>query len=162
MPNRNQIIAITVLGIVALMLGCKPDATGIGEVAGDPTIEPKPDPVEPKPDPVEPELPPHRELALEEKKLVGTYERKSGAITGKWVFLDNGVQERYNNGIKEPQNYKWSIVDKELHIEYYTDIVSVYGINPDNSITYIANIIGGKRTDYAKEQQQILTWKKIK
>ncbi len=35
-----------------------------------------PDPVEPKPDPVEPELPPHRELALEEKKLVGTYERR--------------------------------------------------------------------------------------
>ena len=131
MPNRKQIIAITVLGIAALMLGCKP----------------KPNPVKPNPNPVKPRT-------ISRKDIVGTYERKSGAITGKWVFLDNGTSEQYANGKKRDEDFKWSIVDNQIHIVRNNNVVAVYRLNPDNSITYIANIIGGKRTDYAKEQQQ--------
>jgi len=134
--NRKQIIAITVLGIVALMLGCKPNATGIGEVAGD-----------------------HRELTLEEKKLVGTYEYKSGAYTYRHVFLDNGIMEYYQNGKKIGES-KWSIVNNEIHIKYRDGLVFVYRLNPDNSITLIADIRDGKRADIAKQLQN--TFIKIK
>ena len=48
MPNRKQILAITVLGLVALMLGCKSNANQIGNVARETVIEPKPNPVKPR------------------------------------------------------------------------------------------------------------------
>ena len=130
MPNRKQIIIFSVLGILALILGCKPKPT--------------------------------RELTLEEKKIVGTYEHTAidGSIC-RLVFLDNGVKERYNNGIKEPQNYKWSMVDKELHLEYDRGYANIYRINPDNSITYIGYILpNGERKDYLKPVQN--PFKKIK
>ena len=66
------------------------------------------------------------------------------------------------NSKEEIINSVVSLITKKTKLIAVPHIVSVYGINPDNSITYIANIIGGKRTDYAKEQQQILAWKKIK
>ena len=98
---------------------------------------------------------------LEEKKIVGTYEHTAidGSIC-RLIFLDNGVKERYNNGIKEPQNYKWSIVDKELHLEYDRGYANIYRINPDNSLTAIARIVGGKRGDLPSAAQA--TFKKIK
>ena len=123
MPNREQIIIFSALGILALILGCKPKPT--------------------------------RELTLEEAKIVGTYEHTAidGSIC-RLVFLDNGVKERYNNGIKEPQNYKWSIVDKELHLEYDRGYANIYRINPDNSLTYIGYILpNGERKDYLKPVQ---------
>ena len=129
MPNRKQIIIISVLGMLTLMLGCKP-----------------------KP----------RELTLEEKKIVGTYEHTAndGSIC-RYVFLDIGMNERYNNGIKEPQNYKWSIVDKELHLDYDRGYANIYRINPDNSLTYIGYILpNGERKDYLKPVQN--PFKKIK
>ena len=134
--NRKQIIAITVLGIVALLLGCKPDATGIGEVAGDPTVKPKP----------------VRELTAEEKKLAGTYERKSLAIY-RYVYLENGK--------KQEEDRKWSIVDNELRIQHNVQGEHLYfRMDPDNSITQIAYSTVDKRTDLIKERQH--TYEKIK
>ncbi len=128
--NKKQIFIISVLGILAIMLGCKPKLA--------------------------------RELTLEEKKIVGTYEHKTiGGSTCKYILLDNGVKERYNNGIKEPQNYKWSIVDKELHLEYDRGYANIYRINPDNSLTYIGYILpNGERNNYLKSVQN--PFKKIK
>ncbi len=151
MPNRNQIIAITVLGIVTLMLGCKPNATGIGEVAGDPTVKPKPNPVKPKP---------VRVLTIEEKKIVGTYEHKRGADTFRYVLLKDGqawlkVWERYRARSSMPTegNFKWSLVENEMHFKHPNNVVYIYKINPDNSITHIAYIEkDGTRTDLPKEQ----------
>jgi hypothetical protein len=125
-----------VLGIAALMLGCKPNATGIGEVAGD-----------------------HRELTAEEKKVVGTYEGKEGANTYRYVFLDNGKMECPHCGKKEEEELKWSIVLNKIHIVWANNNVIVWKLNPDNSITLIADIIDGKREDYSKEVQ--FTYKKI-
>ena len=106
-------------------------------------------------------------LTTEEKQkalrdsVVGEYEWKHEGNTTKQVFLDNGKAEIYINGHKEEEVQKWSLVENEIHIEYF-NIVSVYGINPDNSITHIADIRGGKRTRYTKEYQQTSTYKKIK
>ena len=144
MSNTKQIIAITVLGIAALMLGCKPNATGIGKVAGV-----------------------HRELTFEEKKVVGTYERKDVIIDihhfmttlDKNVFLENGIVEFYNNGKKEEDDGKWKIIDGELHANDGIS-VGVLRKNKDNSITYIARIKDGKREEVPKKNQFPL--KKIK
>ena len=127
--NRKQIIAITVLGIAALMLGCKP----------------KPTPAEPKP--------------ISEKDIVGTYEYKDGANTFRHVFLDNGMMVGYLSGEKVNIDYKWSIVDNEIHVENPNFKVTVWRLNPDNSITFLVDISDGKRTDIPKERQ--FTFKKI-
>ena len=107
--NRNQIIVITVLGIATLMLGCKPNAKRVRvEVAGD-----------------------HRELTAEEKKLVGTYERKRGANTFRFVFLDNGLMAHYSNGEKDSKDLEDV---KELQVELGVPNRKVYlmpeGIEP--------------------------------
>ena len=105
-----------------------------------------------------------KELTPEEK-IIGTYERKgrvpgSPVKTVRFVFLDNGVFEQYNDGQKEPQSNKWSIVDNEVHVKYTGGSVSCFQINPDNSLSYIVYIMGGKRTDIPKQDQQ--TYKKLK
>jgi hypothetical protein len=86
--------------------------------------------------------------------VVGEYEEKteSGA-TAKLVFLDNGVFEGYEKA-------EWSIVDGEIHVKSDDREIEVCRINPDKSITPIANIYDGDRTDIPKEEQ--LTFKKIK
>ena len=100
-----------------------------------------------------------------EEKIMGTYERK-GRVPGspvktiRFVFLDNGVFEQYNDDQKEPQSNKWSIVDNEVHVKYAGGSVSCFQINPDNSLSYIVYIMGGKRTDIPKQDQQ--TYKKLK
>ncbi len=102
---------------------------------------------------------PIRSLTLEEKKFAGTYERKIRSNTYRWVFLDNGIAEHYRNGNKYSSDREWSIVDNELHVKYPNSEVGVFKINPDNSITHVANISNGKRIDYTKERET--TWKKI-
>ena len=106
--------------------------------------------------------------------VVGEYERKDeDGNTYKRVFLDNGVYEYHYNGKKE-EEFKWSIVDGEIHIEYGSGVFNVYRINAginhsttgfgsrdlSKSITLLAFIDDGKRTDIPKEQQYTL--KKIK
>ena len=103
---------------------------------------------------------PVKELTPEEKKIVGTYELKNGGDTFRNVFLDNGVLEAFENGKKCEEEYKWTIVGKEVHVEWGNGRVLIYRINSDGSLTDIATIIGGERTDRRKEYQ--FTYKKIK
>ena len=102
---------------------------------------------------------PVKELTLREK-AVGEYEAKEdGGYTVKEVFLENGVREWHLNGKKREEG-KWSIVDGEIQVDDGSSTISVARINKDGSITWIANIEDGKRTDFPKEEQ--LTWGKIK
>ena len=109
-----------------------------------------------------PKTKPVKELTAEEKKVVGTYEMKEVVDTIKYVFLENGVLEAYRNGKKHEGKFKWKISkDGEIYfIDEHEDIGGVSRINKDGSITYIASIVDGKRTDFTKEEQY--TYKKIK
>ena len=104
-----------------------------------------------------------RKLSQEEEKVVGTYELelKKFGETQRYVLLDNSTVEYYLNGKKEEAEHKWSIVDKEVHIERENKAVSVFSINKDESITGIATMDeDGKRIEIPKERQY--TRKKIK
>jgi len=98
-----------------------------------------------------------KELTPEEKKVVGTYELelKKFGETQRYVLLDNSTVEYYLDGKKEEEaEHKWSIVDKEVHIERENRAVSVFNINKDESITGIATIDeDGKRKEILKEHQ---------
>ena len=92
--------------------------------------------------------------------VLGEYELKlEDGTTHKHVLLENGIVEWYNNGNKLVE-YKWSIVDGEIHVEFSSEFIRVFRINPDKSITLIAGIRDGKRTDRPKEHH--ITLKKIK
>ena len=102
-----------------------------------------------------------RKLTAEEEKVVGEYELKLDGDSYKWVFLDNGVLEWYKNGKKIEVEYKWKIVGKEIHLDSPFGYKSVYRINKDRSITYIAGIHkGGKRSALPKKSQ--VSYKKTK
>ena len=92
--------------------------------------------------------------------IVGEYE--AGVYPGhvmKFVFLDNGVREWYQNGEKDGEG-KWKIVDGAVHILDKDGITGIFRINIDGSLTIIAAIRDGKRTAYPKKSQH--TWKKLK
>ena len=105
------------------------------------------------------ELTPEQKQKILRDSVVGEYEFKADGVTGKQVYLDNGVYEQYLNG-KKVLDSKWSIVDGEIHVEWGSGGQRVCRINPDKSITFIAQIRNGKRTDLTKENQW--TAKKIK
>ena len=105
---------------------------------------------------------PVKELTLREK-VIGTYELelKKFGETHRYVLLDNSIVEYYLDGKKGEAEHKWSIVDKEVHIERENRAASVFSINIDESITGIATIDkDGKRKEILKEHQYIR--KKIK
>jgi len=94
------------------------------------------------------------------RNVVGEYEYKAEEYNWKQVFLDNGVYEWYLNGKKQVE-YKWSVVKGEIHVKNVPNgLIGIFRINPDKSITQIATIEDGKRTDLTKEQQW--TFKKTK
>ena len=104
---------------------------------------------------------------LTKEDVVGTYERK-GALTVRYIFLDNGVAEHYVNGKKQKEEFKWTMVDNslsernksEVHVEHKNGNVTVYIIKSDDNLAWIATIRDGKRTDRTKGTQ--ITHKKIK
>ena len=102
---------------------------------------------------------PVKELTLREK-VVGTYEIKEGGETLRAVFLANGFVEDYENGKKLENKSKWKIAKGELHVIHETGYITVHRINKDSSMTLIAKIVEGKRTDNPREEQ--FTAKKIK
>ena len=108
---------------------------------------------------------PVKELTPEEQKrlrdsVVGEYERKRKyRVTEGAVFLENGVWEYYLHGNKR-RGDKWSIVDGEIHVINNSGGIEVWRINPDKSITLIAGVVEGKRTDSPKEYQ--FNYKRIK
>ena len=98
-----------------------------------------------------------KELTVEEKKVVGEYERKDDGDTFKWVFLENGHIKLYSDGEKADESI-WIIVNKEIHIRAkHGSGILVFRINKDRSITEIAFIDDGKRTAYSKENQYTFT-----
>ena len=109
---------------------------------------------------------PIKELTAEEKKLIGEYERKStDGVTYKFVFLENGIVEEYEDDKKGQERrgkpLTWGInKNGELYIIWEYPSVWIYSINKDTSITYIAHRMLGVRKDWAKEEQE--TFKKIK
>jgi hypothetical protein len=104
-----------------------------------------------------------KELSAEEKKVVGEYELIMRApVVGdggsnKWVLRENGVAENYTASIKTSEA-KWSIVNGEIHVEYDSGVIVIFRINTNKSITGIAGIRDGKRTDIPNARQ--FTYKK--
>ena len=134
---------------VVLLAGCSGESFGLGP--------------EGKAEGGENATQPVRTLTAEEEKVAGTYELelKKFGETQRYVLLDNSTVEYYLNGKKEEAEHKWSIVDKEVHIERENRAVSVFSINKDESITGIATIDeDGKRKEILKEHQY--TREKIK
>ena len=103
-------------------------------------------------------------------RVVGEYEYKLGGSntgsTHRYILLENGIREVYvsspklNINGRKQEDAKWSVVKEEIHVKGASGLIEVYRINKDKSITYIAEILDGKRTDYSKGFQQI--WIKIK
>ena len=85
------------------------------------------------------------------KSVAGVY------IIGRYnlTFLENGIA-RSADGYEK----KWKIVDGEIHLQKDDNMITVSRINPDGSISYIANIRDGKRKD--RTIDNIETYKKIK
>ena len=116
---------------------------------------------------------PVKELTLEQKQkalmdsVAGEYEQNILGTTHKHVYLDNGIFKWYLNDEKKRENM-WSIVKGEIHIEWINGAINVWRINTGDrqeiwekgSITEIARIDGGKRTELPKASQY--TFKKIK
>ena len=182
MPYRKQIITITVLGILAFILGywinLPEESTVERAEAGEPiaptivtnvitntvnntvtNIITNTVPIQPKPNPVKPKPLTSGQLTLSEKDIVGTYERKFSIATYKRVYLENGVRESYANG-KKVEEHKWSIVNGEIHIIIDSRYIQVYRVNNDKRITWIAEINDAKRKDTLNTYQY--TYKKIK
>jgi hypothetical protein len=71
------------------------------------------------------------------------------------------------NGKKQKEEFKWTMVDNslselnkaEVHVEHKNGNVTVYIINSDDNLAWIATIRDGKRTERTKETQ--ITHKKI-
>ena len=114
---------------------------------------------------------PAKELTLEEQKalrekVVGEYERlkktPTGFIIDKYIFLENGIVELYYNGEKEEEEVKWKISKEgEIHNVYKDGFTTVYRMNPDGGLTFIAGTgKDGEREDIPKGYQS--TAKKIK
>ena len=103
-----------------------------------------------------------KSLTEEEKirdSIGGEYELKDeDGDTYKLVFLDNYLYESYLNG-KTQLEVKWKITNGEIHVDSSV-FIQIFRPNKDKSITEIAWIEDGKRTDYLKEEQW--TFKKIK
>ena len=104
---------------------------------------------------------PARKIAVTEEIVIGEYERKGEVNTIRGVFLGNGNFETYRNGEKSNTEYKWRINEEgEIHYSTFRDgDIGVFRINPDRSLTAIAQIKEGKRRDISRKVQ--LTYIKI-
>ena len=120
---------------------------------------------------------PVRKLTAEEKKalmdsVVGEYEWKDkDGNTFKHVFLENGKVVHLNNGEKVDEGtwkiHRWinegNVVGEEVIVESESEefkgFGSVYEIEVNGDLTWIASIEDGKRKDFQKNQT---TYKKIK
>jgi len=91
------------------------------------------------------------------ESVAGEYMLKKGKDVYKWVFLGDGVVAGYKNGKKTTED-KWSLMTeihpikqhslfgKVIHIKRADDSTEIARINPDGSITFIAQIDkNGKR-----------------
>ena len=89
--------------------------------------------------------------------IAGVYEGMDGESALRLILLDNGACEEYINGRKSGER-KWEISDKEVHIKYDWGFI-IYRINPNGSLTWVAEMRDGRREDYAFDLQ--ITFNKI-
>jgi hypothetical protein len=99
-----------------------------------------------------------RVLTLEEKKVVGTYEWKTGKDVIRLIFLKSGIMK--SSSVLGDKENKWEIRDNEIHAEDKVGNGGCYSIEPNGDLTKNAVLIDGKRSDLTKEEQ--MTFKKIK
>ena len=98
--------------------------------------------------------------AVEDKDVVGTYERREGDATYTLIFQGNGVVKEYENG-KVSVEAKWAI--KSGNLELFLILngnKNYYKIGSDFSLTLVAIEILGKQKE-AWEGKEI-TFKKIR
>jgi len=107
---------------------------------------------------------PNEELTLKEK-VVGFYVGQSNQNANRLrlVLWENGEVESYRDG-KKQFKAKWEINEKrELHVEVKErseEVLFVFSINPDGSLTGVTAAMGGKREVLPKEDQ--ITFDKIR
>ena len=106
---------------------------------------------------------PVKVLTAEEKKVFGEFEYKNrdGYIL-RYVLLENGVLEiqggrsTLNMAVRESSSDKWKMANGEIHfVDGYNSFIDVFRINKDKSITAIAYISDGERTDLPKNKQEV-------
>jgi len=105
--------------------------------------------------------PEQKQKALRDS-VVGTYELIEDELTERFVLLDNGIVESSNVGKRDNIELKWKISKEgEIHTTFSSsESITVWRVNKDRSITTIAMILDGKRSDRLKKHQR--TYKKIK
>jgi hypothetical protein len=97
---------------------------------------------------------------IEEKNVVGTYERREGGTVYTLMFRENGVVEEHENG-RLTVEAKWTIKSGEIELFLILNgNKNYYKIEPDFSLSLIAIEILGKQKE-AWEGKEI-TFKKIK
>ena len=80
--------------------------------------------------------------------------------------MNGGATELYENGERDRGECRWGIrgqqppgklvdIREEVHIEYMGGSALILRINPDYSLTSIAEIMDEKRRDYLKDEQKI-------
>ena len=85
------------------------------------------------------------------ENVAGVYEGKDGEITLRLILLDNGKCEEYIDGGKQGKR-EWVLSDKEVHVRYDWGLM-IYRINPNGSLTWVAEKRNGRRKDYAFDLQ---------
>ena len=85
------------------------------------------------------------------ENVAGVYEGKDGEITLRLILLDNGKCEEYIDGGKQGKR-EWVLSDKEVHVRYDWGLM-IYRINPNGSLTWVAEERNGRRKDYAFDLQ---------
>ena len=101
---------------------------------------------------------PVKKLTLEEK-VVGAYKSDIDGSVHRHILLEHSRYNEYINGKIQLNESVWKLVNGEIHIigEYSAE---VWRINPDRSITVVAEVADGKRTDLPKDKQ--ITYERIK
>ena len=94
--------------------------------------------------------------------VCGVYEGKEGEESVRFGILVNGAYELYRDG-KVAETGKWIPVQNEIHITIegpdFGTIVNINQINKDDSLTEIAEIIGGARKDALDDER--FTYNKV-
>ena len=94
----------------------------------------------------------------EAEKLAGNYQATMDN-TYKLVLHENGKSECGDDYFYVYENGPWKIVEKEVHIVHEPEslgdekLSSVYKIESNGDLTWIAEIVDGKRREYGKDEQ---------
>ena len=102
---------------------------------------------------------------VQEESLVGTYQVTLPNGTFTLILLEDGkvmVEQVSNAGVKNPENSgrgTWIAKNGEVVVTG-GDTEMLFKINPNGTLTAIANITNGKREDVPKELQKLMVLSK--